>query len=100
MRDHFDLVRVVREAGDDLAQKLVKIQLGQAGVQLKKVSVERSLLRLKMKEPTSVYIVSYAVLRVSRPSSTLCVQGPIWTVRTSCGLMAVSLYKLGKSVER
>lgn len=49
---------------------------------------------------TNVYIVSYAVLRASRPSSTLCVQGPIWTVRIRSGLMTVSLYKFGRRVVR
>lgn len=49
---------------------------------------------------TRVYIVSYAVLRASNPSSTLCVHGPICTVRMRSGLMTVSLYKLGKSATR
>jgi len=39
---------------------------------------------------TRVYMVSYAVFRVSKPSSTLCVKGPICTVRIEPGSMTAS----------
>lgn len=47
---------------------------------------------------TRVYIVSYAVLRVSSPSSTLCDHGPICTVRINSLFTCVSRYSCGKKI--
>mmetsp|Transcript_29072 Transcript_29072/g.74803 ORF Transcript_29072/g.74803 Transcript_29072/m.74803 type:complete len:222 (-) Transcript_29072:2803-3468(-) len=46
----------------------------------------------------SVSIVSKAALRISRPSSTVCLNGPRSTWWTSSGLFAVSPYRSGSSV--
>ena len=48
-------------------------------------------LESKRYRRTRVYIVSYAVFLVSKPSSTLCVHGPIWTVLIKEGFTTVSL---------
>lgn len=77
----------------------MQVQLGQARVQLMSTISEKDT-GVRSVMLTSVYNVSYAVLRASRPSSTLCVQGPICTVRMRSGLTTVSLYKLGNKVSK
>jgi hypothetical protein len=105
MRDDLDFIGVICEALHYPVDELMKVEAKKAGVQLHIKECEHHVSYI-MYHPhlafmlTRVYIVSYAVLRASRPSSNFCVQGPICTVRMSSGLTTVSWYKLGRIVAR
>ncbi len=100
MADDLDFVGIVGKTVEDVSKELMKIELGETGIELDDLLHLEHFSRRRYVSLTRVYKVSYAVLRASRPSSTLCVQGPIWTVRISSRLITVSWYKVGRIVGR